>query len=162
MRKQLVLVLVLGLAVFTGGASAWAEAGGSQNTNGKSIAGLVRTQMRGVLVDSIPNTVGQMVAVGDHVDVLVTLNATMKDGNKENITVTLLQDVEVLAAGVQPVLSDQEESKYNGYVILALTPRDAQYLALSRSEGVVDVIVRNPGDTTKYIMEVSSFAKLFQ
>ena len=128
----------------------------------QKIAGSVPVNSRGVFVDGLPNILGQMVAAGDNVDVVLTFEATMKSGNKEKISVTLLQNVKVLAAGVEPVSHMGRQSDKSGYVVLALTPRDAQYLALSRAEGVIEVIVRSPGDTSNYIIEVSTFEKLFQ
>ena len=44
---------------------------------------------------------------------------------------------------------------------LALTPLEAQYLALAKEEGEVTIVVRSSGDSKMYPMAVSSFSKLF-
>ena len=44
---------------------------------------------------------------------------------------------------------------------LALTPLEAQYLALAQQEGDVTIVVRSSGDSKMYPMAVSSFSKLF-
>ncbi len=181
MKKNvfLTIVLVIGIMSIAGLSFAMSKSHQAQNSSssgsGASSGGAnqlvekvstkVPSNMRATLIDGLPNVLGQLVAEGDQVDVLLTFDAVLKSGNKEHATVTLLQNVKVLTSGVQRMqtaLADAEKTKYNGYVVLALSPRDAQYLALSRSEGVLDIVVRSPGDQTNYLMEIATFDKLFQ
>ena len=128
----------------------------------QKIAANVPMNQRAMVVDNLSSVLGQMIAEGDNVDVLFTFSATMKNGQSEKVSVTLLQNVKVLAAGAQSARSCGDKANDNGYVVLSLTPRDAQYLALAQAEGIIDVIVRNAGDNANYIMEVSTFEKLFK
>jgi len=178
MKKSacIVLFLTVGLILVSGGNLGFALTRHSQKVqqptsskpgNGaaqavQKIAGSIPVNLRGVFVDGLPNILGQMVTAGDNVDVVFTFEATLKSGNKEKVSVTLLQHVKVLAAGVEAVSGAVRQPEKSGYVVLALTPRDAQYLALARAEGVIEVIVRAPADTTNYIMEMATFGKLFQ
>ena len=58
---------------------------------------------------------------------------------------------------------DDDASAYSDStsLALALSPRDAQYLALAQQEGKISVILRSHGDVTQYIMEIATFEKLF-
>ena len=62
----------------------------------QKIAGSVPVNLRGVFVDGLPNILGQMVAAGDNVDVVLTFEAILKSGNKEKISITLLQNVRLI------------------------------------------------------------------
>ena len=59
---------------------------------------------------------------------------------------------------------DEDAAAYSdsSALSLALSPRDAQYLALAQAEGDISVILRTPGDVTNYLMEIATFEKLFQ
>ena len=58
---------------------------------------------------------------------------------------------------------DEDASAYSDStaLALALSPRDAQYLALGQKEGDISVTLRSHGDVTNYLMEIASFDKLF-
>ena len=58
---------------------------------------------------------------------------------------------------------DEDASAYSDSVslALALSPRDAQYLALAQQQGKITVILRSHGDVTNYLMEIATFDKLF-
>ena len=123
----------------------------------------VLTSMRGFVVPGLTPALAQVVKAGDNVDVLVTIKASMKDGGTQRVTYTLLQNVKVLKVGLAPYgpLDKDGKSYEEAYVVLLLTPRDAQYLALSSMEGVLDVVVRGPGDADNYLMEIATLGKLF-
>ena len=128
------------------------------------IAKQVPIQMRGYVLSALPAEMARVVEAGDSVDVLCTFDATMKNGERDKVTVTLLQNVKVLRTGTQiytpltPGTNPREES----YLVLALSPRDAQFLSLAKMQGVIDVIVRSEGDTASYLMELATFEKLFK
>ena len=176
-NTSLVFLLIVGLLIVAGGNAVSAMTKSSNQAKDSAsasrapmpavppvqkIAASVPMNQRAMVVDNLPSVLGQMIAEGDNVDVLFTFPATMKNGKNEKVSLTLLQNVKVLAAGVQPAFSRGDKATDNGYVVLALTPRDAQYLALAQAEGIIDVIVRTAGDKTNYIMEVSTFEKLFK
>ena len=135
----------------------------------------IPVQMRGFIVSDIPVATGSLIKPDDNVDILFTFQATMKSGVQQNITVTLLQNVKVLGVGsdlgqgldakTANALKnkDDDASAYSDStsLALALSPRDAQYLALAQQEGKISVILRSHGDVTQYIMEIATFEKLF-
>ncbi len=135
----------------------------------------IPVQMRGyVLV--VDNNVASMIKPDDRIDILLTFEAVMKNGARQRVTVTLLQDVTVLGVGsnlgqgldakAAAALRSQEEDAAaytdTSALSLALPPLEAQYLALAQGEGTLSVILRSPGDVARYQMEISTFEKLFQ
>ena len=130
--------------------------------------------MRGYII-SVPVATASMIKPDDNVDVLLTFEATMKTGTRQTVAVTLLQNVKVLGVGADlgqgldartanaMKNKDEEAAAYsdNSTLSLALSPRDAQYLALAQKEGEVSVILRSHGDVNNYIMEIATFEKLF-
>lgn len=83
---------------------------------------------------------------GTRVDVLLTGNPR-KDGSTETVTTTtVLQNVQVLAAG-QKLQRDAEGKAENIAVItLLVSPDDAQKLTLASTEGKIQLSLRNPLD----------------
>ena len=133
-------------------------------------------QMRGFIINNIPVATASMIKPDDNVDVLLTFEALMKSGQRQKVTVTLLQNVKVLGVGADlgqgldaksaAAMKDKDEDAAaysdSSSLSLALSPRDAQYLALAQAEGDISVILRSHGDVTNYLMEVATFEKLFQ
>jgi pilus assembly protein CpaB len=80
---------------------------------------------------------------GSHVDVLVTYRSTTAP---EPATATVLQNVEVLAAGsqVQPSL-DGKPSSVNVVTVL-VTPNDAERVVLASTQGTIHFVLRNGED----------------
>ena len=134
----------------------------------------IPVQMRGYII-SVPVATASMIKPDDNVDVLLTLEATMKTGTRQTLAVTLLQNVKVLGVGADlgqgldartanaMKNKDEEAAAYsdNSTLSLALSPRDAQYLALAQKEGEISVILRSHGDVNNYLMEIATFEKLF-
>ncbi len=135
----------------------------------------IPVQMRGFIID-VPSSTASMIKPNDNIDVLLTFDAVMKNGSQQKVTVTLLQNVKVLgvgsdlgqgldARGANAMKNKEEDAAAysdSSTLSLALSSRDAQYLALARGEGTISVILRSPGDVTNYLMEIASFDKLFQ
>ena len=68
-------------------------------------------------------------------------------------TITLMQNVEVLALGKQAIgaqFSSKEKERY-GTVTLALTPIECELLAYTESIGRLQLVLRNP--TEPYLLE---------
>ncbi|MGB8477592.1 MAG: Flp pilus assembly protein CpaB [Acidobacteriaceae bacterium] len=80
---------------------------------------------------------------GSHVDVLVTYRSTTAP---EPATATVMQNVEVVAAGsqVQPNL-DGKPSSVNVVTVL-VTPNDAERVVLASTQGTIHFVLRNSGD----------------
>ncbi len=135
----------------------------------------IPVQMRGFIIN-VPMSTATMIKPDDNIDVLVTLEAVMKSGARQRVTFTLLQNVKVLGVGSNlgqgldaksaDAMQNKEEDAAaysdSSALSLALSPRDAQYLALAQAEGDISVILRSHGDVTNYLMEVATFDKLFQ
>ena len=135
----------------------------------------IPVQMRGFVI-TVDSNMASMIKPDDNVDILLTFEAVMKSGARQKVTVTLLQNVKVLgvgsdlgqgldAKGAAAMKSKEEDaSAYTdtSALSLALSPRDAQYLALAKDEDTLTVILRSHGDVTNYLMEIATFEKLFQ
>ena len=123
----------------------------------------------------VNNSVSNLVKPGDKVDVLLTFEAALKGGTKENMAATILQNILVLGVGsnlgqgldsASKAANSEKEANAAAFsdrsvLSLALTPLEAQYLALAQQEGDVTIVVRSSGDSKMYPMAVSSFSKLF-
>jgi pilus assembly protein CpaB len=97
-----------------------------------------------VRVDEVIGVAG-FVLPGTRVDVMLTLD---KSGNRpQSTTKTLLQNVQILAAG-QSVTRDKEGKPQTVTVItLLVSPDNAELLALATKEGRLQLALRNTLDT---------------
>ncbi len=107
---------------------------------------------------TVPLTGARMAFLkkGDRVDVLATFEAVMKDHTKEKLTATLLQNVVVINLQKPAGLAEE------GAVELLVNPNEAQYAALGRRQGELELLIRGDGDTAMKPMEMASFRKLFR
>ena len=138
----------------------------------------IPVQYRGYMLPVRADT-ARMVKPDDKVDVLVAFDAIMKNGSHQRVVVTLLQNVTVLGVGTNlgqgldvksasAMKSKEEEAAAfsdNDTLALALTPKDAQYLALARSqagEDGISVVLRSRGDMNVHIIDAATFDRLFQ
>jgi Flp pilus assembly protein CpaB len=123
--------------------------------------------------------VGNLVNVGDNVDVLITLGAAafpvvqvLRDGTITVVTglnatsvklPQLLENVQILgtidapvaapANGAAPAASGPPTlSDVNKLLILAVTPAQAEVLLFARTTGTLDVVLRSPLDTDATIV----------
>jgi pilus assembly protein CpaB len=83
---------------------------------------------------------------GSHVDVLTTFTVP---GNPSPVTQTILQDVEVLAAGEKLEPDPQGKPQSVNVVTLLLNSQDSQILLLASTEGTVQFVLRNGADKLK-------------
>ncbi len=101
--------------------------------------------MRAVAVETndVANVSGFLFP-GCHVDVLVTFRPDV--GRAEDMTATVLQDIEVLSTGerLQPDPSGKPQKVRQ--VTMLLTPDDAQKLVLAANKGTVQFVMRNGSD----------------
>ena len=123
----------------------------------------------------VSNSISNLVKPGDKVDILLTFEASLKGGTKENMSATILQNILVLGVGANlgqgldasgKAANAEKEANAAAFsdrsvLSLALSPLEAQYLALAKEEGEVTIVVRSSGDSKMYPMAVSSFSKLF-
>ncbi|MGB2578824.1 Flp pilus assembly protein CpaB [Elusimicrobium simillimum] len=111
----------------------------------------VPTMWRGYALETDAATF-EILFAGSWVDILAKIKATIKQTQKEETVVfTLLQKIKVL---------DRVEADGKYYILLALDPRDAQYLILIDKEDI-KITLRNHADT--YIIPIPITAnKIFE
>lgn len=100
--------------------------------------------MRAVaVVTNEVNNVSGFLFPGSHVDVLVTFRG---EANKDPMTTTVLQDIQVLSTGerLQPDPSGKPQNVK--VVTLLMTPEDAQKLMLASNSGTIQFVLRNGAD----------------
>jgi pilus assembly protein CpaB len=113
------------------------------SSRGGGLSMLVRPTMRAVSIEvNQVSGVSGFVIPGDRVDVLSTSNAS---GRATAVTRTVLQNVEVLAAGQK---TDPKEKKPNSVqaVTLLVEPAGAEIVAHALHEGEIHLVLRNPED----------------
>jgi pilus assembly protein CpaB len=80
---------------------------------------------------------------GTHVDVLVTLHST---NTADSVTSTVLQDVEVLAAGQKTDPDPEGKATTATVVTLLVKPEDAERVVMASTQGTVHFVLRNGSD----------------
>jgi pilus assembly protein CpaB len=128
-------------------------------------SGLVSTIPQGMRAVSVRvsdiSSVGGFVQPGTRVDVLMTGNP---GGSAEPQTITVLKNVAVLANGMNMDRSIvRGESQQNAPIItLAVSPDDAQRLALATAQGRIQLALRNPMDTGQGEVAAIGMHSLYQ
>jgi len=84
---------------------------------------------------------------GTHVDVLVTYHIGTSN---EPITTTILQDVEILAAGQKFQPDPEGKANSVNVVTLLVKPTDAERVVLASSQGMVHFVLRNGLDRAQF------------
>lgn len=121
------------------------------------LADTVNMSMRAISisVDAVSSVSG-MVRPNDHVDIIgtFTIPSTNRPNEVETVTLTVLQDVTVLATGQQMasrMRAGDREPLRTGYstVTLEVTPREVELLVFAQSvRGRLTLALRNPSDVT--------------
>lgn len=122
----------------------------------RGLAGDIKTRMRAISINVAgAASVSGMVRPNDHVDVLGTFSFPAKDGKQgemELVTLTMLQDVLVLATGRDTAKSRLSSPALHGSaaysaVTLEVTPREAEMLVFAEQiKGRLSLALRNPDD----------------
>jgi pilus assembly protein CpaB len=97
-----------------------------------------------VRVDEVIGVAG-FVLPGTHVDVLLTLDKA--ENRPQSLTRTILQNVQVLAAGQQVQRDKEGKPQTVTVVTLLLTLEDAELMVLAGKEGRIQLALRNTLDT---------------
>lgn len=130
----------------------WSDIEGG-DPESRGLSGDIKLRMRAISVNvSGAASVSGMVAPNDHVDVLGTFSFPSKTlaGESELVTLTILQDVLVLATGKETsksrLMGENRAGAYNT-VTLEVTPREAEMLVFSEQiKGRISLALRNPDD----------------
>jgi pilus assembly protein CpaB len=124
------------------------------SSRGGGLSMLVRTQMRAssLEVNNVSGVSG-FVLPGDRVDVLTTVDG--RGANEDAVTRTVLQNIEVLAAGQKTEQKDNKPITVQS-VTLLVNPDGAETLALALHEGKIHLVLRNPDD--QELVQVASLS----
>lgn len=112
-----------------------------------------------VRVDDVVGVAG-FVLPGMRVDVLVSGNPPNSNPEDGVITKTLLQNIQVLAAGVNIQRDAQGKPQQVQVVTLLVTPEQAQMLSLA-SNLKIQLVLRNPLDTKLSTVQQNTMRSLF-
>jgi pilus assembly protein CpaB len=117
-----------------------------ESAHDAELSTMIGPKGRAVTIDVQEKTaVGLWVRPNDHVDVI----GSFRDpGNQESKTVTLLQNVVVLATGrvtANTLYVPEEQKKFQTVTLLVL-PEEAQILTLGQELGQITLLLRNPED----------------
>ncbi len=112
----------------------------SAHDTGSTLAALVSENMRAltVRVNDVIGVAGFLLP-GNRVDIL----ASRRIGNQRAVTETILEDIKVLAVD-QSAATDRNEPIIVRAVTLEMTPEDAEVLVTARTEGTIQLTLRNP------------------
>ncbi len=120
--------------------------------SGAGLPAVIPDGMRAVSirVDDVVAVAG-FVGPGTRVDVLLTGDPSKggRGGESEPLTKTILENVQVLAAGQKLEPDAQGKAERVNVVTLLCSPEDAAKVTLASSEGRIQLVLRNPGDKTK-------------
>jgi pilus assembly protein CpaB len=106
-------------------------------------------------------SVAGFVAPGTHVDVLLT-GRPSTSGMQDAMTTTVLENVEVLAAGQEMQQNpDGGKPRTVTAITLLVTPEEAQKLTLASSEGRIQLALRNPMDGKQETLQTVRSAALY-
>lgn len=116
----------------------------SGENGGAGLPALIAPGMRAVAVRvNDVTSVNGFAVPGARVDVLATGNVT---GSEETSTITLLQNIPVLASGQKIERSTTGEPQNATVVTLLVSLEDAEKLALATQEAHIQLVLRNPLD----------------
>lgn len=124
---------------------------------GTGLAPMIRTGLRAISISvNSPASVSGLVQPNDRVDVLGTFTFPSKTapGEIETLTLTMLQDVTVLAVGqhlARPHGGRDPRPRPGGYntVTFEVTPREAELLVFAQTmRGNLTLSLRNPADVS--------------
>jgi pilus assembly protein CpaB len=113
---------------------------------GASIAALLPDGMRAltVRINDVSGVAG-FVKPNDTVDVLITRQPIGGNGDGNQVTDVLLQNVRVIAMGTQTAGADGKPSPTNS-TTLEVNPLDGQKLVLGQQLGTLSLALRKPGE----------------
>lgn len=118
------------------------------------MAAYLEPGMRAMAISvTVETAAGGFILPGDRVDVLMTRELDQPDaedgvGDRAKFaSATVMQNVKVLAIDQSTRAGDEEQAVVGATATLELGPRDAEALALAKSEGVLSLVLRSYADT---------------
>jgi pilus assembly protein CpaB len=152
-NRNLIIDQELAYEVKAGHFLTWNDLKASQS-RGSGLAKLVKAPFRAISisVDATSSVTG-LIKPLDHVDIIGTFRFPDMKGDKgfDTITMTILQDVKILATGTDMGLSRTGNAPRNrkGYstVTLSLTPKEVEMIIFASQKGRLTLSLRNFEDT---------------
>ena len=95
-----------------------------------------------VKTDEVANVAGFLFP-GSHVDVMVT----MRGEGQESVSRTVIQNVEVLSTGTKIEPDPNGKPEDVKVVTLLVTPEQSEKLMLAQTQGHIQIVLRNGGDS---------------
>lgn len=102
---------------------------------------------------TVETAAGGFILPGDRVDVLLTRETTLsnmgaQDSDRSKFaSATVMQNIKVLAIDQSTRAGDDEQAVVGATATLEVGPRDAEALALAKSEGELSLVLRSYADT---------------
>ena len=102
---------------------------------------------------NVETAAGGFILPGDRVDLVLTretnlANIGASEGDRSKVTsATVLQNIKVLAIDQSTRAGDDEQAVVGATATLEVGPRDAEALALAKSEGELSLVLRSYADT---------------
>jgi pilus assembly protein CpaB len=102
---------------------------------------------------TVETAAGGFILPGDRVDVLLTRETTLanmgaQEGDRSKFaSSTVMQNIKVLAIDQSTRAGDDEQAVVGATATLEVGPRDAESLALAKSEGELSLVLRSYADT---------------
>jgi pilus assembly protein CpaB len=109
---------------------------------------------------NIVSGVSGFVLPGDRVDVLCTIDNAPGQQQGVAVTKTILQNIEVVAAGVKTTTNKSDPITVQT-VTLIVEPKEAEDLTLGMHEGRIHLVLRNPVDSQIVAMKPSDTREVF-
>lgn len=130
--------------------------------SGGGLAATIKEGMRAcaIKVDDVVGVAG-FVTPGMRVDVLVSGVPPNAANSQDTQTKTILQNIEVLSAGTDIQKDAEGKPKQVQVVNLLVTPEEAQILALATNQMHIQLVLRNPLDTTVTPVPETAMTNLF-
>jgi pilus assembly protein CpaB len=107
-------------------------------------------------------SVAGFVMSGTHVDVLLTGNPTKDNDPGKTMTTTVLENVQVLAAGTKLEPDAKGQAQNVPVITLQVSPDDAQKLTLASTQGKIQLALRNPLDVQQMKPDTVINAELYR
>ena len=102
---------------------------------------------------TVETAAGGFILPGDRVDVLLTRETTLsnmgaQEGDRSKFaSSTVMQNIKVLAIDQSTRAGDDEQAVVGATATLEVGPRDAEAMALAKSEGELSLVLRSYADT---------------
>jgi pilus assembly protein CpaB len=121
------------------------------NGAGENLSYRIPQNMRAITIpDTETSGVAGNIIVGDKIDILVTYEDLKT--NPDPVTITQLQNIEVLSLGVQNQTDQEKKSAIPSSITLLVNPSQAEALAYATIKGTIHITLRNPADSAKISM----------